>query len=76
MNIIKFPNILQNLRKNVNCWNFQNNCRVNSEIRVFVSTYLYKISVLIQTFFFAFGKATDLQSFKYKEYSVNCSQLF
>ena len=67
MNIIKFPSNLQIFGKNVN---FQNNCRVNSEICV------YKISVLFHTFFFMFGKVIDSQSFKYKEYSVNGAKLF
>ena len=43
---------------------------MNSEICVFVSTYPYNISVLFHTFLVAFGKVTDSQSFKYKEYSV------
>ena len=34
------------------------------------------ISVLFHTFFFTFGKVTDSQSFKYKEYSVSGAKLF
>ena len=75
MNIINFSNILQNFAKNVNFGNYQNNCRVNSEICVFVSTYPYKIFVLFQTLFFTFVKVNS-QSFKYKEYGVNVAKLF
>ena len=76
MNIINFPSILQNFGKNVNFGKFKNNCRVNSEICVFVSTYPYNMTVLFHTFFLTLGKVTDSQSFKNKEYSVNCAKLF
>ena len=39
-----------------------NNCRVKSEIGVFVATYQYKISLLCYTFIFTFGKVTDSQN--------------
>ena len=67
--------MLQNFGENVNFGNFQKKCRVNAEIRVFVATYPYKILVLFHTFFFTFGKDTDSQNFKYKEYSVNGAKL-
>ena len=66
MNMINFSSNLQNFEKNVNFGSFQTNCRVNSKICVFVSTYSYMISVLFHTFFFTFGKVTDSQSFKKK----------
>ena len=49
---------------------------MNSENCVFVSMYPYKICVLFHTFFFTFGKVTDSESFKYKEYSVSGANLF
>ena len=64
---------MQTFWKNMNFGDFQNNCRVNSEICVFVFTYPYKISVKFHTFFFTFGKVTHSQTFKYKELCVNGS---
>ena len=66
MNLINYSSILQNFGKNVNFGNFQNYCRVNLEICVFVSTYPYVMSVLCHTFFFTFGNVTDSQSLKKK----------
>ena len=66
MKIINIPSILKNFGKYVNFRNFQNNCRMNSEIRLFISTFQYKISVLFHTFLITFGKITDSQSLNTK----------
>ena len=71
-NMINFPSSLQNFGENVNFWNFHNNCRMNSETRVFVTTYPNKISVS----FHKFGKVTDSAGFKYKKYSTSGSKAF
>ena len=46
-----FNRSLQNFGKNVNLGNFQINYRMNSEIRVFVTTYPKNISILFHTVF-------------------------
>ena len=59
----KFSKLFANFLKNVNFGKSKmNNCRVKSEIGVFVATYLYKIFVLCHTFIFTFGKVTDSQN--------------
>ena len=75
MTIIKFSSIWQNFGKNVNFENFQISSEC-SENCVFISKYSYMISVMFLTFFFAFGKVTDSQSFKYKEFVVSGAKLF
>ena len=71
MNIINVSSSLQNFRENLNFGNFfQNNCRVNSEICVYVSKYQYKISVLFHTFCVTFGKGTDSECFEYNKNNI------
>ena len=69
MNTMHFPSNLQIFRENVDfVVSKMIACRVNSEIRVFVSKYPYKISVLFHTFFLTFGKVTDTESNCLDEY--------
>ena len=65
---------MQNFGKNMIFGNFKTNCRVNTQICVFVYTYPYKISILFHTFFFSFGKVTGSQKSQEQDKSSDFEQ--